>query len=241
MRLFKNVSAAAVAAAVLVLGPAQWASAGQAASSSAVKVDDSAIEARITDSLKKSATLAPRDIDVDVKGGVVKLSGTVRTAAEKASAGRLANVTGVTRVNNEIEIDPKVDQSKIDAAAAKTKSGLSKAVDATAKAADKTKEGVQKGVGKTEQGVGKAADKTSDAVGKAGDKLGDTAVTTSVKTGLSREPVLRDTTIDVDTANHVVTLRGTVPSTAAKDRAAAIAAGTEGVTRVVNELVVKGN
>jgi len=241
MRLFNNVSAAAVAAAVLVIGPAQWASAGQAASSAAVKVDDSAIEARITDSFKKSSTLAPRDIDVDVSGGVVKLTGTVRTAAEKAEAGQLANVTGVTRVNNAIEIDPKLDQSKVDAAAAKTKSGLSKAVDGTAKAAEKTKEGVQKGVGKTEQGVGKAADKTSSAVGKAGDKLGDTAVTTNVKTGLSREPLLRDTTIAVETANHVVTLRGTVPSTAAKDRAAAIAAGTDGVNRVVNELVVKGN
>jgi len=240
MRLFNTVSAA-LATAVLALAPVQWASAGQAASSAASKVDDSAIETRINDSLKKSATLAPRGIDVDVKGGVVTLTGKVRSAAEKTEAGRLANVTGVTRVSNEIEIDPKIDQSKVDTAAEKTKSGLSKAVDATAKAADKTKEGVQKGVGKTEQGVGKAADKTSQAVGKAGDKLGDGAVTTNVKTGLSHEQLLRDTTIDVDTTNHVVTLRGTVPSIAAKERAAAIAAGTEGVSRVVNELVVKGS
>jgi osmotically-inducible protein OsmY len=34
-------------------------------------------------------------------------------------------------------------------------------------------------------------------------------------------------------------LKGTVPSRAAKARAAAIARGTEGVTRVIDELVIK--
>ena len=45
--------------------------------------------------------------------------------------------------------------------------------------------------------------------------------------------------INVDTADHVVTLRGTVLSDAAKARAEVIASGTEGMTRVVNQLVVK--
>ena len=38
--------------------------------------------------------------------------------------------------------------------------------------------------------------------------------------------------------NHVVTLKGTVASEKAKSRAVAIASGTEGVTRVVDQLVV---
>jgi osmotically-inducible protein OsmY len=41
-------------------------------------------------------------------------------------------------------------------------------------------------------------------------------------------------------ADHVVTLRGTVASSAAKVRVGEIARSTDGVTRVVNELVVKG-
>jgi osmotically-inducible protein OsmY len=45
----------------------------------------------------------------------------------------------------------------------------------------------------------------------------------------------------VDTTNHVVTLKGSVRSSAARSRAVAIAAGTEGVTRVVDQLVVKNN
>jgi osmotically-inducible protein OsmY len=99
---------------------------------------------------------------------------------------------------------------------------------------------VQKGVGKAEEGVGKAADKTAEAVGKAGDKIGDMSITTRVKGGFSGEKMLRDTAIDVDTTDHVVTLKGTVGSTAAKARAGEIARAIDGVTRVVNQLVVRG-
>jgi hyperosmotically inducible protein len=218
--------------------PIRGASVEQATSTA--KTTDSAIESRITAALKENSALAPRDIDVDVDNGVVTLTGTVRTEDERASAGRIAQVGVAARVINNIEVNPKVDESKIDKAADKTKSGLEKAVDATAKAARKTKEGVTKGVGKTEEGVGKAAEKTSDALGKAGDKMSDASVTTGVKAGLADEPLLRDSSIDVETSDHVVTLKGTVPSAAAKARAAAIAGEAKGVTRVVNRLLVKG-
>jgi hyperosmotically inducible protein len=241
MSLLKSVMTAGLVGVVLVAGLARETSAAQqTATSGAMKVDDGTLQSRIAANFKKSASLAPRDIAVDVNQGIVTLTGTVRTATEKARAGRLAKVSGVTSVNNRIEVDPKIDQSKIDAAGEKTKAGVTKAVDATVNAAKKTKEEVQKGVGKAEQDVGKAADKTSDAVGKVGDKMSDTSVTTRVRAGFSGETLLRDSAIDVDTTDHVVTLRGTVASNAAKARAAAIAGGTEGVTRVVNQLVVKG-
>jgi hyperosmotically inducible protein len=241
MKLFKDVVMAGVVGVAVLAGPARVASAGQTTSAAAVKVDDSTIESRITVSLKKDSALAPRGIDVDVDKGVVTLTGTVRTEAERASAGRLAQVDGVMRVTNNIEVNPKVDESKVDKAADKTKAGLNKAVDGSVKAGEKTKEGVQKGVGKTEEGLGKAAEKTSDALGKAGDKMSDASVTTGVKTGLAGEALLRDSAIDVETTDHVVTLKGTVPSAAAKARAAAIAAETKGVTRVVNQLIVSGS
>jgi osmotically-inducible protein OsmY len=241
MGFFNRVLAVGLVGVVLVAGPARGASAGQqAATSAAAKVDDSALKSRIAADLKSSASLAPRDIDVDVEQGIVTLTGKVRSATEKARAGRLAKVSGVTRVNNRIEVDPKIDQSRIDAAGEKTKAGVTKAVDATVNAAKTTKTAVQKGVGKTEEGVGKAADKTSEAVGKVGDKAGDTSVTTRVKAGFSGEKLLQDAAIDVDTTDRVVTLRGTVGSNAAKARAGEIARSTSGVTRVVNQLVVRG-
>ena len=54
------------------------------------------------------------------------------------------------------------------------------------------------------------------------------------------ESLLKGSTIDVDTNNHVVTLKGSVRSNTARARAVAIARGTEGVARVVDELVVTG-
>jgi hyperosmotically inducible protein len=240
MSLLKRVLTTGLVGAALVVGLARDTSAArQTATSGVVSVDDGTIQSRIAASLKKSATLAPRDIDVDVKHGTVTLTGSVRDAIEKSRAGRLANVSGVTSVINRLTIDPKIDRSKIDAAGEKTKAGLTKAADATVNVAKKTKEAVQKGVGKSEQGVGKAAGKTSDAVGKVGDKMSDTSVTTRVKADLSGEQLLRDSAIDVDTTNHVVTLRGTVASDAVKARAEEIARSADGVTRVVNLIVVR--
>jgi hyperosmotically inducible periplasmic protein len=238
MSFSKSVIAAGLVAGVLITGQARDASAARQ-TSTAGRVDDSTLQSRIDRSIEENATLAPRDIDVDVTQGVVTLTGKVRSATEKARAGELAQVTGVTRVDNRIEIDPKIDQSKIDAASDKTKAGLSKAVDATVKAAQTTKKAVQKGVGKTEEGAAKAADKTSEALGKAGDKLSDAAVTTRIKTGFSGEKLLQDAAIDVDTTDHIVTLRGTVASNLAKARAVEIARGTESVTGVVDRMVVR--
>jgi hyperosmotically inducible protein len=240
MRVSNQVLAVSLAGVFLVAGSTRGASAGQQAST-APKLDDGALQSQIEANLKKNTILAPRHLDVDVDNAVATLTGTVRTADEKSRAGRLAaEVKGVIRVDNKIEVDPKVDQSKIDAAGEKTKSGLTKAVDATVNAAHKTKEATEKGVGKTEQGVAKAADKTANATAKAGDKVGDTSLSTRIKASFSSEPLLKDTAIDVDTSDHVVTLRGTVGSSSAKVRAEEIAGGTEGVTRVINNLVVRG-
>jgi hyperosmotically inducible protein len=239
MSLLSRVMTASVIGVILVAGLAlETSAAQQTATSGAVNVDDGTLQSRIATNLKTTASLASRHIDVDVNEGIVTLTGTVRTATEKARAGRLAMVSGVTRVDNRIEVDPKIDQSNISAAGEKTKAGLTKAVDATEKAAKKTKETAQRGVGKSEQAVGKAADKTSGAVGRVGDKISDTSVTTLVKAGFSGEKLLEDTAIDVDTTDHVVTLKGLVASNAAKARAEEIARSTDGVTRVVNQLVV---
>jgi osmotically-inducible protein OsmY len=225
---------------VLLFGLVRDASAApQVAASNVVRVDDGLLQSRIAAQFKKSSTLAPRDIDVDVDAGIVTLTGKVRTASEKARAGRLAYVKGVTRVSNEIEIDPKIDRSTIDTAGDKTKSGLTKAVDATVNAAKKTKGAVQKGVAASEEGAGKGVEKTASAVGTAGDKLSDTSVTTRVKAGFSGEKLLQDAAIDVETTDHVVTLRGTVGSDASKIRAGEIASMTDNVTRVVNQIVVE--
>ena len=239
MKFSYAVAVVSLVGTVCIAAPAHMASAAQQTAAPTATVGDDTIESRVEAILKKDSVLAPRNIDVESKHGQVTLTGSVRTAAEKSRAGDLAKITGVTGVYNEIAIKPNIDESKTDAAADKTKAGLNKAVDATAKGAEKTKEGVEKGVSASAKGVGKAADKTADAMDKTGDKLSDTSLSTSVKNNFSGEPLLKDTAIDVHTSDHVVTLKGTVGSSAAKARAEEIAARTKGVTRVVNDLVVE--
>ena len=233
----KNMLTTMLFGVVIVAGSGFQTSA-MAQSASTGRVDNDQIEERIEASLERNTILAPRHIDVEVDKGVVTLTGTVRNADEKATAGRIAGEAGFV-VRNRIDVDPRVDESNFDAAAAKTKSGLDKAVDATVGAAKKSTHAVEKGLGKTEEGVGKAAGKTAEAVGKVSEKASDAAISTAVKTSFTDEPLLRDSAIDVDTRDQVVTLKGTVPSLAAKARAEELARQSNSVAGVVNMLVVR--
>jgi len=82
-------------------------------------------------------------------------------------------------------------------------------------------------------------DNTTPAVKKAGDAVTDTSITTAVKTRLMTDEVARGTSIDVNTDKGVVTIAGTVPTAADKDRIGHLVARTTGVKRVVNNLAVK--
>lgn len=66
----------------------------------------------------------------------------------------------------------------------------------------------------------------------------DAAITTSVKSRLAADEVVRARQIDVDTRDGVVTLRGEVESAQEEARALEIARGTSGVRDVVDELAV---
>jgi hyperosmotically inducible protein len=238
-----NVFTAVTVVGLLVGVPSAQAAVNRTQTGATAQVSDDQLESRLESLFKKDSILAARDIDVEADHGKITLTGTVKTADEKARAATLAKVDGVATVVNELKIDPNADRSKTDRAAEKTKAGADKAIDATAKGAEKTAEGVKTGVTESGKAVGKAAKKTGEAIGTAGEKVEDAstnaAVGGRVKTAFGKDAVLKDTSIDVDTKDGVVTLRGTVPSAAAKTKAEEIASRTKGVTRVVNELVVK--
>jgi hyperosmotically inducible protein len=84
----------------------------------------------------------------------------------------------------------------------------------------------------------KAGEKAKEAVTETGEVIDDAWITTKVKTDFVNEDALKGSDINVDTNNHVVTLKGTVASLAGKTRAQEIAKTTKGVTKVVNELTV---
>jgi osmotically-inducible protein OsmY len=87
-------------------------------------------------------------------------------------------------------------------------------------------------------GTATAIDETQEALATTGEVITDAWITAKVSAKFVDEVRLNGSSINVDTDKRVVTLRGTVASAAAKSLAEAIASGTEGVTRVVNQLSV---
>src|SRR4029079_5458620 len=110
--------------------------------------------------------------------------------------------------------------------------------DATVKGAEKTKDATVHGAEKTKDTAGTAVSKTKDVAGTTGEAITDAWITTEIKTDFINEDTLKGSDINVDTNNHVVTLKGTVATPAGKARAEEIAKTTKGVTRVVNTLTV---
>jgi osmotically-inducible protein OsmY len=190
--------------------------AGQTKTTTGVAVDDSTLHDRIHSAIEKDPTLKNQAIDVDVKDHVVTLSGAVQTDSRKVRAERVAKIAGVTRVDNQLRVDAKDGKSM-----------SAKTGDATKKAAKKTGE-----VAAT------AGEKTKDAAVATGENITDGYITTFLHAKFVDEKTLSGSDINVDTNNHVVTLKGTVASAAGKARAEEIARTTKGVNRVVNQLVI---
>ena len=103
-------------------------------------------------------------------------------------------------------------------------------------------ETIKKGATKTKDGVVKGAkvvgNKTKDGVSKTGEIMTDGWITSRVSARFVNEDTLKDSHIDVDTSDHIVTLKGTVLTSAGRARAGVVARQTEGVRRVVNNLTV---
>ena len=186
----------------------------------AAKTDDTAIKSRVETRLKASASLKHDDIKVEADNGVVTLTGTVRSQAERVRAAQLAKVAGVTRVENKLDINAET-------AATTGKSTGDKIADKTDKAMDKTADASKK-----------AASKTKEVAKDTGEAITDTWILTKVKADFVGEDALKGSDINVDVKEHVVTLKGTVATAAGRARAVEIAKTTKGVSRVVDTLTI---
>jgi osmotically-inducible protein OsmY len=218
------VFAGAFVAAALVAGPSPARAA--APQTSAVKPSDKTLDERIEKRLEAS-TLKRYDIDVKVDMGVVRLTGTVATEADRRRATQLATVPGIVRVENQLVVD--VSATKGTAGTLKSKAG---------EGAEKTKEGAEKVGEKTKAGAEKVVEKTKEGLSKTGEVITDAWITTRVKSKFVGEDLLKDSDINVDTTNHLVTLRGTVTSAAGRARAVEQAKEVEGVHQVVDRLTI---
>ena len=202
------------------------------------KVDDKTLTDRIEAKLKADASLKKFDIDASVTNAVATLTGSVRTQAEKDRAARVAHVTGITRVDNQIKLDKDAGKSVGQSVKEGAKATEDTTVDVAKKTGEKTKEVAKTTGEKTKEGAEVVGDKTKQAVSKTGEVITDGWITTRVHSNFVGEDTLKGSDINVDTANHVVTLKGTVKSDAGRARAVALAKKVEGVDRVIDHLTI---
>jgi len=214
------IAGAFVLAAVTAVPVSMHAATPQTA---AVKPTDKTIDDQVEARIKNDASLKKHTIVVTVDDGVVTLTGTVPTQGESAKAARLANIAGVTRVNNNLIV---------------TKDAKDEVKGTAGRAAEKTKDGAVKVGEKTKEGAEKVGEKTKEGLSKTGEQITDAWITSRVHSKFVGEDLLKDSDINVDTKDHVVTLKGTVLSAAGRARAVSEAKEVEGVRRVVDQLTI---
>ena len=198
--------------ALLAAGPVAGQAGAQTSAATQVRPSDEQLSAEIATKIANHETLKADAVNVNVKNGIVTLSGMVGKDVDKTTAERLARVDGVVRVENNLK-------------------SREKATDAVTGTAGTV-------AGKTVDASKKVAGKTKDVFSKSGEKITDGWITSRVKTKFMADDALQASAINVDTRDHVVTLKGAVPTEAARMKAMELAKEVEGVDRVVDSLKV---
>ena len=182
---------------------------------------DPGVTTAVKSKLAADDTVKAYQINVDTADGVVTLSGTVETPAAKDQAVSLARQTnGVRDVVDQITVNPE---------AAATTGNL----------ADETRDTTREVREEARQGAETARDTAAGAADRTKTAVTDAAITSGVKGKFLADTAVSGLKIDVDTRDGVVTLTGTVPTSAEADRATVLARETNGVTRVINNLQVR--
>jgi osmotically-inducible protein OsmY len=218
------------AVALLAAGPVAHTAAAQTGTTTEVRKSDAQLSSEIATRLANNKTLSPDAVKVKVEKGVVTLSGVVAKDADKATAEELARVPGVVRVENNLKSREKATDT--------VEGTAGTVVDKTKAGAEKTADVTKAGARKTVEATKKVAGVTKKAAVKTGENVTDGWITSRIKTKFMGEEVLRASSINVDTNNHVVTLKGAVPTTAAREKAIELAKEVEGVDKVVDSLTI---
>lgn len=109
-----------------------------------------------------------------------------------------------------------------------------------AKAQSRTEVAANKAGEAINQTLGKVATQVENTAEVVSDKMADASITTRVNAELAKDTTLSALRINVDTVNGKVSLRGSAPSSLARDRATTLAAKVKGVSAVDNQLDVRG-
>lgn len=189
------------------------------------RIDDAKIVTVVNADLVKDKELSAMRINVDSTQGNVVLKGTAPNASAKERAETIAKgVNGVVSVDNRLTVGDTMNTTTTDRDYNDTKNSTSTAYNNT-----------KNSVANTAHEVNHDA---KNAAHKAGQKLDDAAINAAINTQLAGDNDLSAIKINVDVKNGQVWLKGTAPSSTAKNRATDIAKSVDGVTKVHNQLTV---
>jgi len=184
----------------------------QAARDTSTMVSDAWITTQIYAKFFAAPDIKARNIDVETVSGVVTLRGTIQSGAERSQAVAKAKGTdGVKQVVDKLTLPQAEKPPAGDAHEKERAPSNAEQVKAQARTA-------------------------ADRVGK---EISDTWITTKVQSMYFLDKDVKGMDIAVTTKGTVVTLTGTVPTEATRQKAVADARSIEGVSQVVDKIVVK--
>jgi hyperosmotically inducible periplasmic protein len=184
----------------------------QATRDTSTMVSDAWITTQIYAKFFAAPDIKARNIDVETVSGVVTLRGTIQSGAERSQAVAKAKGTeGVKQVVDKLTLPQAEKPPAADAHEKERAPSNAEQVKAHARTA-------------------------ADRVGK---EISDTLITTKVQAMYFLDKDVKGTDIAVTTKGTVVTLTGTVPTEATRQKAVADARSIEGVSQVVDKIVVK--
>lgn len=130
--------------------------------------------------------------------------------------------------------EPKTAGQKVDAAIAKT-------AQAAAEAKVKAETAMSGAAASLKSATEKVESSAKSAAATMEGTFDDVTITAAVSSAIGKERDLSVVNINVDTKNGVVTLNGSAPTQAGRDKASTIAKGVSGVHAVENKLTVKAD
>jgi len=207
----KLIRTIALVAVALTVPPDAF---SQTARDTGTVVNDAWITTQVYAKFFMDPDIKGRNISVDTMAGVVTLTGTVQSGAERNQAVAKAKTTdGVKQVVDKLSL------------AQAEKPIPSTPPDKNPKSASENAEQVKA-----------HARSVADRVGK---EVSDTWITTKVQAMYFLDRDVKGMNIDIATKGGVVTLTGTVTTEATRQKAIADARSIEGVNQVIDKLTVK--
>jgi osmotically-inducible protein OsmY len=186
----------------------------QATRDTSTMVSDGWVTTQIYAKFFMDPDIKGRNIDVETVSGVVTLQGTIQSGSERNKAVAKAKSTeGVKQVVDKLTL-PQAEKPP------------------AGESPDKTP-------APSRGRVGQVAAHSKSAADRVGKEISDTWITTKVQAMYFLDKDVKGMAIDVTTKAGVVTLTGTVPTEATRQKAVADARSIEGVSQVVDKLTVK--